>query len=204
MITKTIGLDLDNTYADFTGALREFASIGRNLSQEEALELMPNPQEYNSDIWNLEGTEHESFYAAFKAAEKQGLYSSMKPLPNAEKACGHLVADGYRFVAVTSRPEQHRAETSQWLEQHAPFVEALVHTDDKFELHRTYGGSVDIFIDDAPKQIEQMAHKDVPLIVFSQLYNEGYEKVEARRNRADNWMQVPWAVQLSFNLEPSK
>lgn len=204
MKQKTIGLDLDNTYADFTGAVRDFASIGRNLSEEEALELMPNPQEYNTDSWNLEGTEYEGFYAAFKAAEAQGLYSSMKPFAGAEKACELLVKDGYKFIAVTSRSEEFRTETSQWLEQHASFMdaEALVHTDDKYKLHTDWDGPVDIFVDDAPKQIEMMEYKDVPLIVFNQLYNEHYEKIESRRNRALNWGQVSWAVQLAFNLEP--
>ncbi|WP_022873752.1 5' nucleotidase, NT5C type [Nesterenkonia alba] len=198
---KVIGLDLDNTYTDFTGGLRNFIAHSDNLDVRTALTTLPTPDGYDCANWDFTDSSFKTFVDAFKAAEKQGIYSKLAPLPHAQQACYYLVNAGYRFVAITARKEQHRKHTEQWVQEHAPFVDGVIHSDDKASWFTGNGGFIDLFIDDSPAQIADFREQDVPHIIFNQLYNEDFIVNGSTLDRIVSWKHAPLAVRSAFDFD---
>lgn len=180
-----IGLDLDNTYACFTSGLRDYVAERAGFTSDEAMTLMPALQQYHApNEWNLEETPFTSFLDAFKQAEQDGLYSSLSPLPYAAEALSGLVEAGYAVIAVTARPQEFRAETAAWVREFAPEVRFVVHSANKPRLSAVTGGLIDIFIDDAPTQIQGFVDSGATVIAYSQDYNADVEGISGR---LDDW-----------------
>lgn len=163
-----VGLDLDNTFADFSGAMRKFIAETAAITEADVINaIMPDPTGYSMENWIWCHTPFSGFQDAFVAAEETGkLYSSMEVFPGAVEALSELSALDYDVHVVTARRPAFEAETREALEiWGVPHMDNLTFTNEK------YNYPADIFIDDAPSHLSAFGERNIPSIAFTNAYN---------------------------------
>ena len=150
MTPKTICIDIDNTIADYTSALRTYC-------QETYRDKYPCPDPIAYDFsetpgWPFAG-DTRRFHYTHKCAVGDRLYLKEEPYPLATEAIRILHNQGWRIIISTARHDDPGKQTERWLRQHRiPFD----------GLH--YGGKLDIradvLIDDNPRTL--LGAQDIP------------------------------------------
>lgn len=165
--TATLGLDLDNTFADFTGAMRDFVADAAGVTDEGVKSsMLPTPDGYSMENWNWRMTPFTGFLDAFYAAEETGdLYRTMRAHEGAVEAVRAIQDNGFSVEVVTARKSKFEGETREAMDRWGLDVEKIVFTDDK------YAYPADIFIDDAPSHLEKFGVRNIPAIAYTNLYN---------------------------------
>jgi 5'-nucleotidase len=182
-----VGLDLDNTTGDFTDGFRQFIKQRYSLSDAEVATRLADPTNYEYDIsgWFSDRTE---FRNAFHEAEADGLYGKMELYKGALDALQKLVKDGRVEVhVVTARDKQWEPETLAWAKSKALPFASLTHTEDKAKTN------MDIYIDDAPHQLQNLRAGGKQVIAFNQLYNTD---LDPSLPRVNSWDEVPAMVNV--------
>lgn len=166
---KVIGLDLDNTFGDFTDALRQFVAKSSKFTPEQTQAYLPEPNGYSMENWHWDKTVFSGFLGAFKMAERNGgLYSNMAAFDGATESIRHI---RNRFDAsihvVTARSDLFAEETQSALKTWGihDIVDKVTFTNTK----HVY--PADVFIDDAPSHLESFSERGIPAVAFHQLYN---------------------------------
>ena len=137
----TIAIDIDNTLADYTGALRDTA---RRLGFTGPC---PDPTAYEfggTDGWPWEDT--AGFPAFHRKAVETGLYLREPVMPGACDALHVMNGLGWRIIIATAREDDPYGDTRRWLDSHDIPYDGL-YFGDKSVL------DADVLIDDRPDTI---------------------------------------------------
>lgn len=188
--TANLGIDLDNTFARFTDAMRAFVAESSGLTTEETARILPDPQTYDLDPWDWTKTAYTGFKDAFLAAEKNNLYADMKAQPGAASAVRRLQENGYRITVITARKQAFADETRRALQTWGFTPDEVVFSNDKHLFSRKMGGSIDAFFDDAPSHLQKFTSNGIPAVAFHNTYNTDVDAAA----RIRSWSEAQDAV----------
>lgn len=159
-------VDIDNTLADYTHALRRWLRDAHEHGPLDAY-AMAEPRDY--EVWHDPSwpfTSYEEYADAHRNAVKNGLYAAEHPYPHAMRVLHQLVTDGHDLAVATSRVDDERfQQTFEWFERHwhdpahGPVEYGVgFHFGDKTLL------DVDVAFEDDPYTIDELAAKGVMVI----------------------------------------
>lgn len=162
-----IMIDLDNTLADYTGALRDFLHMRRPGGIDPDGYTMGEPGEYElwrDPDWPLRTWDEQA--SVHRDAVAHGLYLNERPYPHAMRTLFDLLCAGHELVIATSRTDDPRfCQTMRWLDRHwhdpahGPVDYGIAfHFGDKTLL------DVDIAFEDDPCAIERLTAKNITVI----------------------------------------
>lgn len=150
---KTVCVDIDNTLADYTRALREWM---RGFSTYQEYEL-PDPDEYNFERatgWPFYF--RQEFVDAHLAAVKDGLYLAEKPYPHAVDALNGL-QDEWRIIIATTRADDWNGDTMRWLHHYlVPYDSVLFGCKEDVR--------ADVWLEDNPNTLQALAEHGRPAL----------------------------------------
>lgn len=162
---RVLNLDLDGVCADYKGAIRDYLQRQGIDVPERALQTA----HYNltrEDGWPFETL--DDYIETHKAAEREHLYATMKPLPGVAQALQRLANEHVYIRIVTHRlfvSGQHQmvvSDTAQWLDSNRIPYMSLCFTGLKDSMQAT------IHIDDSPANIETLREAGQHVVVFDQ------------------------------------
>ena len=178
--TFIFGVDLDGVVGDFYGKMREIAAewLGKPIE-----ELTPQVG-FGLAEWGLEESGGYEKLHRF-AVTQRDIYKTMQPMKDAPVILRRLSKLGIRIRIITHRlflKYSHKTsiiQTVDWLDTHDIPYWDLCFMNDKGAV------GADLYIDDAPQNIEALRANNVRTIVYSNSTNVGVPGP-----RADNWQQV--------------
>lgn len=192
-----IGLDLDNTVADFTHGMRERAGLKKKILQAEWLTHFPEPSEYSMWMGNQSWyVDKDDFVSELKAAELAGIYKTIAMYPNASNVLNELKAYGFDIKAVTARSAEFNEDTRSWIVEHGIPTKVIINPG--FEKHNV--PDIDVYIDDAPHVIDKLIEHNKKVIIMNQTYNETAVTPHENSRRAANWNDKDKIVNDIFDL----
>ncbi|MDR0382773.1 MAG: 5'-nucleotidase [Spirochaetaceae bacterium] len=174
------GVDLDGVVSDFYGAMREIAAAWLDKPMESLTENVS----FGLEEWKIDEFGGYERLHRF-AVTQRDLFRGMKPVKNASKILRKLSAKGIRIRIITNRlflKYSHKAtitQTVDWLDSYDIPYWDLCFMKDKGAV------GADLYIDDAPHNIEALRANGCDCIVFSNSTNIGLPGP-----RADNWYEV--------------
>lgn len=180
-MTFTVGLDLDGTTADYYAGLRSFAAQEMNLPAS----AFPDPRAYSLVQSGWPFGNEAAFRSCHAAAVADGVLRQLPIYSGAAEAIQRMQEAGVAFHVITHRispdvsPVRVIEDTTGWLSDHGVGPEAVSFTGDKHLI------DVDVFVDDAPYQLDALAAAGRTAIVFDQKYNRDRTEV-----RAGNWVEL--------------
>lgn len=158
---KILGVDIDNTIADFDDGFKNYIVNEKNYQKT----LLNNREFYDYIKCSWFKTEEE-FLTNFHEAEEQGLYSKLNIFNNASETLQQLAED-YEIKYVTARNKKFEEETVNWLEKHDIWFGEIICEPSKQKVD-----GVDIFIDDADYQIINLLRAGKKVMIANQDYNQ--------------------------------
>lgn len=185
-----LGLDLDGVVLGYEDGARNDFAASKNLPRSAF-----GPMTHYSTIesgWPLK--DEEEFRTLHAQAVENGLYEKLEPLPGAVEAIQRLARDGYKIHVITSRfvrPGQHAEvvrQTMLSLDKIGVPVKSITFTADKAQIN------ADVYIDDAPYNIESLRNHNKKVVVYGQAYNKEYD------NRATNWDEAEAMIRAAAPL----
>lgn len=191
-----IGVDLDGVTAKYHNGLRLFIAQNEGITYEEALVLYPkDPDTYNLHAWiNFP----HAFVDSHANAVEQGLYTALRMIEGANDTLWKLSDEGHHIRIITSRFVKNRqhhtviTQTSQWLEDHDIPFKDLMFVANKTDVY------ADVYIDDAPYNLEAFQQAGKDYIIFDTSYNQEIEGV-----RAKDWEEVYSHIQVFREKYPN-
>lgn len=177
-----LGVDLDGVCADFYGAMRAIAAewLGRDESE------LPREVGYGLEEWGLDQREYRKLHRF--AVTQRNLFRRMAPLPGTGPALRRLSAQGIRIRIITHRlyiehfHQTSVAQTVEWLDHHGIPYWDLCFMREKGEV------GADLYVDDAPVNIDQLQREGKDVIVFSNSTNRHIETDPD--HRATGWEEL--------------
>lgn len=183
-----IGLDLDNVSCDWQRGWRDayWLDYGEYI-------LDTDINEWTSCTDKTKFKSMTDLYAWLNS--KPSFWADLKPVAGALGAIRDMLLDGFKFQVVTSRPNVPTVErqTEEWLIRHWPVTsDELWHKRDLPDIHWYPSGHkqealVDLFIDDDPHTIEQIALSGKRVMKLVCPWNE---KVKGSNITPVVWRQV--------------
>lgn len=189
----TIALDLDGVTGQYYPALRDFifeketqvggALEGANPRLKDT--LFPEPDAYNCENWALIGKDYDKFKSYHTQAVDAGIYRTMSVMPGASEALWKLSNEGHHIYVVTSRFVAHGqnakviSDTAVWLD-----VNNIPYRDIMFLAKKT-DIQADVYIDDAPHNIEAFRKLGRNVVIFDAPYNRNIPGL-----RANDWTEA--------------
>lgn len=177
---RVVCVDVDNTLADYTGALRRYV---RSVAP---VWPCPDPVSYamwESDGWPFTGSP-DGFAQWHARAVAAGLYLREQPMEGAKTALERLRADGWLVVVATSRPDDGRNHTGRWLEAHGIPADGLYVGGDKLHV------PCDVLVDDDPAVLARARAAGVRVLHPNHEYC-----AHAPGVGFDSWADVPRLVE---------
>jgi 5'-nucleotidase len=163
-------MDLDGVQVNYEEGLRDFlmAKTGRPRSD------FPKLTDYSAIKSGWPIKDREDFIALHAEAVDNGLYTKLNAIPGMPEMVQRLARDGYIIHVITSRFVRSG--------QHAEVVRQTAISLDKINMpyhemtftSRKKEVEADVYLDDAPENIDSLRGVDKNVIVYSQNYNEGY------------------------------
>ena len=189
-------VDLDGVVADYETAFREFVASERGLL---AADLAPMSKWDFDGVWGI--TDRDEYLALHgKAISEAHMFATMPAVAGASDVLWHL-NDAYD---VHIRIVTHRlvvkgghdcavADTVTWLQQPRADGRPLVpYRDICFIAHKAHVGG-DMYIDDAPHNVEALRAAGFDTVVMDALYNR-----HVPGPRACNWNEVGALVEAKI------
>ena len=179
-----IGCDLDGVAARYVQGLRAEVGSAFGLTPEQILTELPDPLDYGFTNWKIIGDKFKEYHTN---AVDAGLYAKLEAFEGASKVLWQLSDEGYYIRIITSRFVKHGqnakvvADTAIWLDKNDIPYRGLDFEKNKTEVF------ADIYIDDAPMNIDAFHAKGKKVIVFDAPYNQDTEDFGLR---AYNWDDV--------------
>lgn len=175
-----LGLDLDNVTADYDAAFREKVASYRNVDPS----TLKKPHDWSFAVSGWTETEEE-FRELHHRAVKDNMFLSMPVMQGASEALWELSDAGVFIRIVTHRlgfkglHGHAAAQTVQWLDNHNIPYRDLCFVADKPQV------GADVYVDDAPHNLDNLAAIGANVICFDALYNQ-----HLNYPRAHNWSEV--------------
>jgi len=167
----TIGLDLDGVTFQYEDGLRQDQMKKTGLPAEH----YPLAKDYSTVKSGWPFKTEDEFRKAHAEAVDDGLYENLKLIPGAAAALQRLAADGYKIVVITSRfirPGQHAEvvrQTTRSLD-----LAGIPYNEISFTSNKP-GIVADVYIDDAPYNIDALRAAGRKVVPYGQEYNKDYE-----------------------------
>lgn len=174
-----IGIDLDCTCAKHDEA------FAKHYAEDIGVDPASLPPK---TTWSFEkewGLKDEDLFEHHSEAVEEGLYYEMEPYAGVAETIQKLIDTGYRIRIITHRlyaPGNHEntvIQTAKWLDKHRIPYHDLCLIDDKTDVE------ADVYIEDAPHNIQALLNDGEPVIIPDQLYNRDFNAP-----RFQNWNQV--------------
>jgi 5'(3')-deoxyribonucleotidase len=189
-----LGLDLDGVVADFYGTIRALAAewLGKRLG-----DLTESPR-YGLHEWGFDdsGADYRKFHRW--AVVQRRLFSSLSPILGAAPALRRLSDDRVRIRIITNRlfiAHFHApavAQTVEWLDFHGIPYWDLCLMPDKAAVQ------ADVYLEDTPRNIEELRAAGADVIIFENSTNIGIEGVRAR-----DWGEAEELIRDRLKAHPS-
>lgn len=182
----TLNIDLDEVVFHYIEGLRKHM-LSRGMVAPDG-----NPPYYSFEKsgWFASDTE---FKVVHGEAVDEGLYRNLELIEGACETMNELVETGYRINIVTSRfvnPGQHQTvvrDTSIALDKHN-----IPYSNISFLKDKTIQRA-DLWVDDAPHNINNLRGVGQEVIAFDLPYNQDIEGL-----RASNWNEVRQIIRDKF------
>jgi 5'(3')-deoxyribonucleotidase len=175
-----IGVDLDGVCADFYSRMREIAAEWL----ESPLEDLPIDVSYGLSEWGIRDDAHYTQLHRF-AVTQRDLFSTCRPIAGAGPVLRRLSDEGYRIRIITHRlfinffHEAAVRQTITWLDRHGIPYRDLCFMGEKDQV------GADVYIDDAPQNIQALRKAGHFAICFANSANKAVAKP-----KADDWPSV--------------
>lgn len=165
-----LGLDLDGVVLDYIAAFRAWVADSRGIPEDRRLIELPDPAHWD---WVDSGwfDEQGQFMEAHAAAAAAGMNAAMPVLPGASDALWRLSDAGVHIRVITHRliakngHQRAVADTVESLDRHR-----IPYTDLCFVGSKADVGA-DVYVDDAPHNVEALRATGRPVVVFGTTYN---------------------------------
>jgi 5'(3')-deoxyribonucleotidase len=183
-----LGVDLDGVVADFYGRLRVIAAEYLGVP----IETLPEKVKYGLPEWRLNRAGGYEALHRF-AVTQRNLFSQLIPLPGAPAVLRRLSAKNIRIRIITHRLYikyfhlETVQQTTEWLEHHGIPYWDLCFMKDKAAV------GADLYLEDAPTNVNALRANGHPTIVFTNSTNLGLPGP-----RADSWDEVEDLVLQKF------
>lgn len=192
---RTIGFDLDDILLDFNGALRVFHNAKYDTTYERE-----HITTYDfCELWQCEPEEMIRRVLEFYASKE---HQGAVPVEGSVEAIKKL-SQYHKLIIITSKPDELRVATMQWLDQHFPHMFDEVHFTNHYvgngrkrpkgEVCKQYG--VEIFIDDALIHAESVANTGIPVLLFDTPWNQG--ELSPLITRVYSWEEIERRLSVS-------
>lgn len=186
MSEYVFGVDLDGVVGDFYGFMRGLSAewLGRPIE-----ELTPEPT-YGLHEWGFPTDDNGHDYKRMHrfGVTQRNLFGELDPIPGAPQGLRRLSKANVRIRIITYRlfidyfHEAAVAQTARWLDHHDIPYRDLCFMRKKGDV------GADVYVDDTPENIDQLARRGKDYIVFTNSTNKHVD-VPAE-NRADSWDEL--------------
>ncbi len=185
------GVDLDGVCADFYGGIRPLAAQWLGV-EEHAL---TDEVDYGLSAWGI--PDAPGGYRKFHqfCVTQRDLFSRLEPMSGCPQVMRRLSDAGVHIRIITHRlfikyfHKQAITQTIDWLEYYG-----IPYWDICFLGQKTHVGA-HIYIDDAPKNIEQLRQAGDQVIIYTNSTNRHLDGL-----RADNWDTVEEIVRKQLAM----
>lgn len=174
-----LGVDLDGVVADHTRRFRQILAEIHGVDPE----TYPLERSWDFAEWGLAPGEYSELHRV--AVMEFDMFRTMDPIPGATDALWRLSDAGVWIRVITHRlyvnwgHEKAVGDTAAWLDMHRIPYRDLCFLGAKPE------AQADVYVDDAPHNVEELRARGNEAIVFSQPYNRN-----CAGPRADDWNEV--------------
>lgn len=174
-----IGIDIDgvtaNTHEVICLVLNELYGVSYKPKDLSCWDLSMLYVGLNNDVWH---------------AYDWAFYSESHPMFMAPSVIRQLASNGHEIHFITARRPKMKQTTMNWLLKHDIPFESVIHDGKKLEVLKqmeSRGKKVDLFIEDAPHNILNLADY-IPTIIFDAPYNK--DICHPNTVRLSNWVQI--------------
>ncbi len=177
-----LGVDLDGVCADFYGRMRPIAAEWFGVPMES----LPIDVSFNLAEWGVMENEYRKLHRF--AVTQHDLFRRMEAIPGAGPTLRRLSKRGVRIRIITHRlviehfHQSAVAQTVEWLDRHGIPYWDLCFMGEKGAV------DADLYIDDAPQNINALRGHGRDVIVFSHHSNRDVEV--GPDQRAADWADV--------------
>ena len=190
-MARLIGVDLDDVLMDFNAGLCAFhnAYYGTSLVKDDITSY------HLEETWGCSRKEAISRVVQFYHSSE---HEATPSVDGAIEVVRELQDNLVDFVIITSRPESVREQTHLWLAGHFPtlvkkiyFTSHFYHQETmvtKADVCRDLG--VEVFIDDAPFHIEDVAVVVKRAILFDAPWNQNHCLTLPNMYRVHSWSEI--------------
>ncbi len=180
-----LGVDLDGVCADFYGGLRPIAAEWLGVEPDS----LPSNVSHGLSEWGIEAAPggYEALHRF--AVTQRNLFRELQPLDRAAVTLRILSSHDIRIRIITNRlfikyfHQEAVRQTIEWLDHHDIPYWDLCFMRDKAAV------GADLYVEDAPENVEQLRADGHPTIVFSNSTNR-----HLPGPRADSWVDVQSGV----------
>lgn len=162
-----IGIDIDNTIAQYTAGLRNYLVANRGYQIHDLME--PEYYSFFKSGWPFES--ESDYMDTHMEAVASGLFRSLRPMTGAVSALQTLKDEGVHIHVVTHRLLRNHtyqmavADTVAWLDHnHVPY-HSLGFT------HRKASVRAHSYVEDSPANIETIRASGMKVFTMNQRYN---------------------------------
>lgn len=188
-----IGVDLDGVCSDFYARMREIAAEWF----ERPIDELTTDVSYGLPEWGVKGIEQYESLHRFAVTQRE-LFRTSRMIPGARKYLRLMSDEGARVRIITHRLFIHYfhnaavGQTIDWLDDNG-----IPYWDLCFMKEKEQVGA-DVYIDDAPSNVEKLRSKGLFTICFANSTNKS-----VAAPRAENWQQVYELVHESKGIRNS-
>ncbi len=180
-----LGVDLDGVCADFYAGLRPIAAEWLGVEQDS----LPDNVSHGLSEWGIEAAPggYEALHRF--AVTQRNLFRELQPLDRAAVTLRILSSHDIRIRIITNRlfikyfHQEAVRQTIEWLDHHDIPYWDLCFMRDKAAV------GADLYVEDAPDNVEELRADGHPTIVFSNSTNRHLPPP-----RADSWKDVESGV----------
>ncbi|MFH1473227.1 MAG: hypothetical protein ABIF06_02345 [bacterium] len=185
---KIIGLDLDDVLLNFNDAFLEFHNHNYNTNHRRK----DIKSYYQEDFWEIKKQEiqkrlNEFYYSLF--------HKNASPVEGAVEAIAELSKNNTLHI-ITASPQEIEKEIKHWLKQHFKNNFDSVHfarksifdKDVKSKKDFCKNLKIEVFVDDALHNAEDVASIGIPVFLFDTPWNQG--ELKPLITRVYSWGEI--------------
>lgn len=178
---KRIAIDIDGTIGNLVTPVLMYYNrrFGTNFKGEDVDHI---------DFWKVWGIKKGEDLPIFDDFYNSSEFEQVLPIEGSQEGVSRLFVKGYELSIVTSRPDNLKEKTFNWLEENFPNVFSEIHfvSSNKFDicLERGYLS----LIEDSPSHAYECAEKGISVYLMKQRWNRG----TSHKNilRVKNWYDL--------------